>query len=102
MKSTLLWISLGLLIFPGMPAAEADEHSKLDCQKLAHDFSEDPEALNAMQLNQLQFCITQTIEQRYATDPPDLLKGTIIDSPPASNEDAGTAPEAPSPNSNAK
>lgn len=102
MKRTLLWISFGLLISPGLPAAEAEENLKPNCQKLAHDFSEDPEALNEMQLNQLQYCITKIIEQRYATDPPDLLKGTIIDSPPAPNEDAGTAPEAPSPNSNAK
>lgn len=95
MKAGLLWTSLGLVLFAGMAVAEAAETLGPKCQKLAHEFSENPDALNETQLKQLQFCITQTLEQRYKTDPPELLKGTIID-PPSSSEIPSTTPQTPS------
>ena len=65
------------------------------CQKLAHEFAENPESLNEMQLRQLQFCVTQIIDRRYKTDPPDLLRGTIIEPPSPPVEVPGTTPLAP-------
>ena len=96
MKALVLWTSLWLVLFSGMVVAEAVESLGLKCQKLAHEFGENPDALNETQLKQLQFCITQTLEQRYKTDPPELLKGTIIESPLSPNEAPDTIPPAPS------
>lgn len=96
MKPGLLWTSLGLVLFAGMAVTEAAETLGPKCQKLAHEFSENPDTLNETQLKQLQFCITRTLEQRYKTDPPELLKGTIID-PPPSSKIPGTTPQTPSP-----
>jgi hypothetical protein len=95
MKAIALWTSLWLVLFAGMAVAEAVETSK--CQKLAHEFAENLDALNEMQLKQLQFCITQILEQRGKNDPPDLLKGTIINPPSSSPEAPGTTPQTPSP-----
>jgi hypothetical protein len=95
MKAIALCTSFWLVLFAGMAGAEAVETSK--CKKLAHEFAENLDALNEMQLKQLQFCITQTLEQRAKTDPPDLLKGTIINPPSSSPEAPGTTPQTPSP-----
>lgn len=93
MKAIPLWTFFWLVLFAGM--AEAVETSK--CQKLAHEFAENLDALNEMQLKQLQFCITQTLEQRDKNNPPDLLKGTIINPPSSSPEAPGTTPQPPLP-----
>jgi hypothetical protein len=97
MKAGLLWTSLYLVFFSGFTLAETVETLDPKCQKYAQEFSENPDALNETQLKQLQFCITQTLEQRYKNDPPELLKGTIIDPPSSSMEDPGTTPQTPSP-----
>ncbi|MGB5056432.1 MAG: hypothetical protein WBO24_18725 [Nitrospirales bacterium] len=85
MKSGILFTFFGLILFPVFALAQGGENMEPKCQKLAHEFAENPESLNEMQLRQLQFCVTQTIDRRYKTDPPDLLRGTIIE-PPVSTE----------------
>lgn len=72
---TFFWLSL----FSGLAFAQSSENMGPKCQKLAHEFSENPNSLNEMELTQLQFCVNQTIEQRHKTNPPDLLRGTIIE-----------------------
>jgi hypothetical protein len=98
MKSVLLWTSLYLVFFSGFPLADAVETLGPKCQKLAHEFAENPDGLNETKLKELQFCIAKTLEHRYKTNPPDLLKGTIIEPPSFSNEAPGTTPQTPSPN----
>jgi len=83
------------LLFSGLALAENVETLGPKCQRYAHDFADNPDALNETQLKQLQFCITQTLEQRYKTDPPELLKGTIIEPPSSSTEIPGTPSPAP-------
>jgi hypothetical protein len=96
MKAALLWTSFYVVLFSGFTFAGVNEALDPKCQQYAHDFAENPDALNETQLKQLQFCITQTLEQRYKTDPPELLKGTIIDSLPPSLEDSDTKIPVPS------
>lgn len=95
MKSGILLTFFGLILFPVFALAQEGENMEPKCQKLAHEFAENPEALNEMQLRQLQFCVTHTIEQRYKTDPPDLLRGTIIE-PPVSTENPDMKTPVPS------
>ncbi len=85
-----------------MGVTEAVETLGPKCQKLADEFAENPEAMNETQLKQLQFCITQTLEHRYKTDPPELLRGTIIEKPIPSDGEPATTPENPSLNPGAK
>lgn len=96
MKAALLWTSFCLVFFSGVALVEAAETKGPNCQKLAHDFAENSDSLNEDQLKQLQFCITQTLEQRYKNNPPALLKGTIIEPPLSSIEPPGTIPMTPS------
>ncbi|HBP90936.1 MAG TPA: hypothetical protein PKK23_15755 [Nitrospirales bacterium] len=98
MKAGILLTVFWLILFSGLAFAQGDENMGPKCQKLAHEFSEDPNSLNEMELTQLQFCVTQTIEQRQKTNPPDLLRGTIIEPPMSSNpSDPNTqAPSQPS------
>lgn len=95
MKSGILLTFFWLMLFPGLALAQGGENMEPKCQNLAYEFSENPTSLNEMQLRQLQFCVTQTIEQRYKTDPPDLLRGTIIE-PPVSTEHPGLKTPVPS------
>ncbi|WNM56428.1 hypothetical protein [Candidatus Nitrospira allomarina] len=94
MKSGILSTFFGLILFPVCALAQGGENMEPKCQKLAHEFAENPESLNEMQLRQLQFCVTHTIDQRYKTDPPDLLRGTIIE-PPVSTENPDIKPPTP-------
>ncbi len=95
MKSGILLTLLGLILFPVFALAQGGENMEPKCQKLAQEFAEDPSSLNEMQLRQLQFCVTQIIERRYKTDPPDLLRGTIIEPPSSPVEVPGTTTPAP-------
>jgi len=95
MKELILWTSLLLILFSGLALAQDMEDMGPRCQNLAHEFADNPNSLNEMQLKQLQFCVTQTIEQRYKTNPPELLRGTIIEPPSSSVEVPGTTPPAP-------
>lgn len=95
MKAVLLWTSFWLVLFSGFAIAQAVEPMESKCQKLAHEFSENPDSLNEMLLKELQFCVTQTIEHRYKTNPPELLRGTIIAPPSSPLEVPGTTPPAP-------
>ncbi|GJL68709.1 MAG: hypothetical protein NPIRA06_13440 [Nitrospirales bacterium] len=85
MKAGILLTVFWLILFSGLALSQGGENMGPKCQKLAHEFSEDPNSLNEMELTQLQFCVTQTIEQRQKTNPPDLLRGTIIEPPMSSN-----------------
>lgn len=98
MKSAFLGTSLWLLFFSGLAFAESVETEVPKCQKFAHEFAENPDSLNEDQLKQLQFCVTQTLNQRYKTNPPELLKGTIIEPPLSSIEAPSTTSPAPSKN----
>jgi hypothetical protein len=98
MKAGLFWTSVCLVLFSGFTLADANETLDPKCQKYAHEFSENPNTLNETQLKQLQFCIAKTLEHRYKTNPPDLLKGTIIEPPSSPIETPGTTPPASSPN----
>ncbi len=102
MKSVLLWTFLYLVFFSGFPLADAVETLGPKCQKLAHEFAENPDGLNETKLKELQFCIAKTLEQRYETNPPELLKGTIIEPPSSPIETPGTTPPASSPNPGAQ
>lgn len=95
MKAGILLTFFWLIIFSGLALAQGDENMGPKCQELAHKFSEDPKSLNEMELPQLQFCVTQTIKQRQKTNPPDLLRGTIIE-PPVSTENTDMDAPAPS------
>jgi hypothetical protein len=102
LNSKCLWIFLGLVFCAGIAVAEEGDTRSPKCQKYAQDFAENSDLLNETQLKQLQFCITKILEQRYKTDPPGLLKGTIIEKPLSSDEESGTIPQAPSPNPGAR
>jgi hypothetical protein len=102
MKTAILSVSLGLFFCSGVAVCEAVENLGPQCPKLANEFAENSDTLNETQLKQLQFCITQTLEQRYKTDPPELLKGTIIEKPLTSDGEPATTPENPSLNPGAK
>ncbi len=102
MKAALLWTSFWLVFFSGFDISQAVEPMEMKCQKLAHEFSENPDSLNEMLLKELQFCVTQLIEQRSKTNPPELLKGTIIEPPSSSIEAPGTTPPAASQNPGAQ
>jgi len=95
MKELILWTSLLLILFCGLALAQDMDNMGPRCQNLAHEFADNPNSLNEMQLKQLQFCVTQTIEQRYKTNPPELLRGTIIEPPSSPVEVPGTTPPAP-------
>ncbi|MGD9851072.1 MAG: hypothetical protein AB7T38_07385 [Nitrospirales bacterium] len=84
MKTVIIGVSLWLFCFSGLDLAQAIGVDPAKCKKLAHEFSEDSNSLNEEQLKQLQFCVTQILKQRYESNPPELLKGTIIE-PPASS-----------------
>ncbi len=79
MKILYLAIPLGLIMFADLAEAETLKKEQARCQQLAHDFAEDPGSLKVVRLRQLQFCINQTIAQREAKNPPNVLKGTIIE-----------------------
>lgn len=94
MKAGILLTFFWLILFSGLALAQGGENMGSKCQELAHEFADNPNSLNQMQLKELQYCISQTIQQRYKTNPPDLLRGTIIE-PPVSIENPGM--DAPDP-----
>lgn len=96
MNAGLRWTSFLLILCSGMAVAEAEAAERTRCQKLATEFAEKPDTLTADQLKQLQFCVTQALKQRYETNPPGQLKGTIMDLP-SSMEAPDTTPPVPSP-----
>lgn len=61
MKTLILAISLGLILFSGLTKAETLENKQARCQQLAHDYAENPDSLKMVRLRQLQFCINQTL-----------------------------------------
>ena len=96
MKTLFLAISLGLIVFPIVTEADIRENPLPKCQQLAHDFAENPDSLGEVRLKQLQFCINQTLAQREATNPPTMLKGTIIEPLiPPEGVPVPTSPELP-------
>jgi hypothetical protein len=96
MKALFLAVSFGLIVFPIVTEADTRENSLPRCQQLAHDFAENPDSLEEDRLKQLQFCIKQTLAQREATNPPTMLKGTIIEPLiPSENVPVPTSPALP-------
>jgi hypothetical protein len=88
MKTVYLAISLALVLFAGVAGAETGEKTIPRCQQLAQDYAQNPGSLNVDRLKQLQFCINQTLAQRKTTNPPSMLKGTIIE--PLSSSETST------------
>jgi hypothetical protein len=84
MKRIFFIIFTVLILFFEIAAAQKLENSTQRCQQLAQKFAENPDSLTVDRLNQLQFCVTQTLAQRHASNPPPMLKGTIIAPPPSS------------------
>ncbi len=98
MKTFVLVLFFGLALSTEAVEAQSPEASPTKCQQLALDFGKDPDALTAEHLQQLRFCITQTLNDREAKNPPAMLKGTIID--PLTSSDTGASPSPSSLNSN--
>ena len=92
MKIVFLGIFFGLLVTAETTGAQAQEIPTSKCQQLAHDFGNDPDALPVDRLQQLQFCINQILYQREASNPPAMLKGTIIESLTPSPTDSFPTP----------
>ncbi len=93
MKTLFLAISFGLIVFADVTEAETGENPLPKCQQLASEYAENPDSLRGNRLKQLQFCITQTLAQQEATDPPMLLEGTIIE--PLSPSEGDPLPASP-------
>ena len=79
MKTLSLAILFGLLLSPVVTIAQTEENPLPRCQQLAYNFAENPDSLKEAQLKQLQFCINQILAEQEATNPPTMLKGTIIE-----------------------
>ncbi len=79
MKIVILAISMGLILSADVTEAQTVENFLARCQQLAQDYAKNPESLKADRLTQLQYCINQSLAKRETTDPPTMLKGTIIE-----------------------
>ena len=93
MKTVYLVVSLGLIVFAGVAEAEAEQKTLPRCQQLAQDFANNPDSLQADRLKQLQYCINQALTQQKATNPPRMLKGTIIEPLSSSETSSPTVPK---------
>ncbi len=79
MKIAILALSIGLITSAEVAEAKTAESSLPRCQQLAHEYAKDPESLKEDRLKQLQFCLNLSLNKRVATEPPTMLKGTIIE-----------------------
>ena len=95
MKMVLFGIFFGLLVTTQITGVQAQEIPTSKCQQIAHDFGNDPDALPTERLQQLQYCINQILNQREASNPPAMLKGTIIEPLRPSEERKSTATPGP-------
>ncbi len=93
MKIVILAISMGLILSADLTEAQTAENFLPRCQQLAQDYSKKPETLTADRLKQLQYCINQSLAKRETTDPPAMLKGTIIE--PLSPSSGSSMPTSP-------
>ena len=94
MKAIYLPIFLGLILFTGVAEAKAAEKTIPRCQQLAQDYAKNPASLKVDRLKQLQFCINQALAQRRMTNPPSMLKGTIIEPPSSSGASTPSIPKS--------
>jgi len=53
MKTVILAVSLGLILFAEVAGAQTGEKTIPRCQQLAYDFAENPDSLKGDRLNQL-------------------------------------------------
>ena len=53
MKTVILAVSLGLILFAEVAGAQTGEKTIPKCQQLAYDFAENPDSLKGDRLNQL-------------------------------------------------
>jgi len=86
MKTVILAVSLGLILFAEVAGAQTGEKTIPKCQQLAYDFAENPDSLIGDRLNQLQWCMNHPWASRNPTNPPTMLKGTTNPKPPASSK----------------
>ncbi len=93
MKALFMTIIFGLVFAFSSTQAETQENSLSRCEQLALDYSKDPDTLDIARLKQLQYCINQAVTKREATDPPTMLRGTIIE--PLSPSGSTPIPETP-------
>ncbi len=93
MTALLMTIIFGLGFAFTSTQAETQENPVSRCEQLALDYSKAPDTLDIARLKQLQICINQTLAKREATDPPTMLRGTIIE--PLSPSGNTSIPEAP-------
>ncbi len=91
MKTVLVAIGFGLIVSSGLALAETGEIPQSKCQQLASAYAKNPDSLEGERLKQLQFCINRTLTKRRTSNPPPMLKGTIVE--PLSPSDS--APPAP-------
>ncbi len=87
MKTVLFVMCVGLIVPSGLALAEKGEISQSQCQQLASEYAKNPDSLEGERLKQLQFCINRTLAKRRTSNPPPMLKGTIIE-PSSSSESA--------------
>ena len=92
MTALLVTMIFGLVFASTSTQAETKENSLSRCEQLALDYSQHPDTLDITRLKQLQFCINQTLAKRETTDPPTMLRGTIIE--PLSPSGNTSVPEA--------
>jgi hypothetical protein len=94
MRYVLTGLFHGIIFSVGMVFAQ--EPLDVRCQALASQFSENPDNLAMQELERLRFCVNQALEHREQSLKGELLKGTIIESPPSSGSSTEIkAPEAP-------
>ena len=92
MKTVLFTICFGLIVSSGLAVAEKGEIPQSKCQQLASEYAKNPDSLEGERLKQLQFCINRTLAKRRTSNPPPMLKGTIVE--PSSSSDSAP-PSAP-------
>ena len=94
MKYLLTGLLHGIIFSVGMVSAQEPPDAR--CQALASQFSENPDSLAIQELERLRFCVNQALEHREQSLKGELLKGTIIDSPPHSGSSTEShLPETP-------
>jgi len=99
MKSMVGPVILGFF-FLGVDITHAQDPNSPKCQILASKFGENPDSLTVTELEQLQFCVIQSLEIRQRTLEEGLLKGTIID--PVFSPETPQDSQVPSPSTGLK
>ena len=99
MKTVLLGLLLGCMVFTGMALANLFEVNEAVegalCRKLATDYANDPSSLTVQTIAQLQICLAQTLKE---TASPAISRNFDIQSPrPSTSIVDTTLPTPPTP-----